>query len=487
MRLFLLLTLTAIFICTYGQNKAIVLPASANDSILIHSDVKDYHVKIIIDSLIFEGNKITHPNIILRELTFSENDTIRAYEFAEKLTKSRENLLNTSLFNFVTIHDSVVSDREFSHVHLHIHFIERWYLWPFPIFEISDRNFNSWMENKDFNRISYGLMLVKENMRGRMETLNLLLRFGWDETYQMSYNVPYFNKKQTFGSGFGLGFSQNHEVAYETVGNKPVTIRDNDESIYKQFYSHFNITFRHSFYDYHSVQINYNYFVFGDTLLQLNPDYSFNGITVNEYLSLQYRFVSDHRDSKPYPLRGHYFEGTLSKSGFGVRKDGDISMMEISGSYRKYFAMSKKLFFSSDWVGKISTSRNQPYFYQQGLGYGRNFVRGYELYVVDGQSYVLSKNTFKFNFVPTRVKEIGFIPTEKFSKIHYAFYLNWFIDAGYVDDFKNTEGNDLANRLLVGTGLGFDLVTYYDMVFRIEFSVNKEGEFGMFFHVANTL
>lgn len=487
MRLFLLLILGAVYTCMYGQQKNTVLPASANDSILIHSDLTDYHVKIIIDTLIFQGNKVTHPKIIFRELTFSINDTIPVFEFAEKLKRSRENLLNTSLFNFVTIHDSVVSGQEYSHVQIYFHFIERWYLWPFPIFEISDRNFNSWWETKDFNRISYGLLLVKENMRGRMEKLNFLLRFGWDETYQLSYTVPYFNEKQTFGSGFGLGFSQNHEVAYKTDGNKQVTVRDNDENIYKRFYSYLNITHRPSFYHYHSVQINYNYYVFGDTLLLLNPDYSFGGKTINEYLSLQYRFVSDYRDSKTYPLTGEYFEGILSKSGFGVLKDGDISMMEILGSYRKYFELSKKFFFSTDWAGKISTSRNQPYFYQQGLGYGRNFVRGYELYVVDGQSYVLSKNTFKFNLVPTRVKEIGFIPSDKFSKIHYAFYVNWFLDAGYVDDFKNTEGNDLANQMLVSSGLGLDLVTYYDMVFRIEFSINKEGEFGVFFHVANTL
>jgi hypothetical protein len=487
MKLFLLLFLLGLTICSLGQHSATVIAASENDSILINSNLTNRHTRIIIDTLILSGNKITKRQIILRELTFSISDTIPAFKFANALSRSRENLLNTSLFNFVTIHDSVVSGENFSHVHLHIHFIERWYLWPVPIFEITDRNFNAWWEKKDFKRISYGLLLVKENMRGRMETLNMLLRFGWDETYQLSYNVPYINAKQTFGAGFGLGYSQNHSVAYQTENDKQTFIRNDEENISRRFYSYLSVTHRPSFYEHHLVHLGYNYYVFGDTLLKLNPDYSFNGARVNEYLTLKYRYTSDHRDSKIYPLKGRYFEGNLTKSGFGIFKDGNISMMELSGSYRKYWTISKRFNFDMDWTGKFSTSRDQPYFYQRGLGHGRNFVRGYELYVIDGQSYVLSKNTLKFNLLPTRVKEFKFIPSEKFSKVHYALYLNWFFDAGYVDNFKNPDSNQLPNQMLLGTGLGLDLVTYYDMVFRVELSVNRKSEIGVFFHVANTL
>ncbi len=487
MRLTLLCTILLVFGAVYGQRKAQVISGSAYDSVLIYSNTNDLDVKLIVDSVKLCGNKVTKDFIILRELTFKKGDTIPAYQLAKKLTRSRENLLNTSLFNFVTIHDSVITQGNFSHIEVHIRFIERWYLWPIPIFELSDRNFNTWWETRDFNRISYGLLLVKENMRGRMEKLNMLLRFGWSETYQVSYNVPYINKKQTIGAGFGVGFSQNHEVAYTTEGNKHENFRDDDENIFKNFYSYFNLTHRPSLYHHHLVSLRYNYYVFGDTLLKLNPDYSFNSETINEYLTMQYRFTSDRRDSKVYPLIGEYFEGNLVKSGFGIFKDGDISMMFLQGSYRKYWNVYKRFYFSTDWTGKISTSRNQPFFYQRGLGYGRNFVRGYELYVVDGQSYVLSKNTVTYNILPTKVKKIGFIPGDKFGKIHYAMYLNLFFDAGYVEDFKDTEGNELANKFMLGTGIGIDLVTYYDMVFRVDFSLNREGETGVFFHVANTL
>ncbi len=487
MKLLLLLFFIGYSIGLFSQQKTFVFARTDNDSVFIHSDINNQNGKTIIDSIILSGNKVTKPRIIFRELTFRKSDTIRVIELSKKLSRSRENLLNTSLFNFVTIHDSIITTGEFSHIHIQIHFIERWYLWPLPIFEISDRNLNTWWETKDFNRISYGLLLVKENMRGRMEKLNLLLRFGYDETYQMSYDIPYINQKQTFGSGLGLGFAQNHEVAYKTINNKLILVKNEDKYIYKRFYSYFNITHRPSLYQHHLVQLNYNYYSFDDTLLKLNPDYSFNAQNTNEYLTLHYRFTYDNRDSKVYPLSGDRYEATLSKGGFGVFKDGDISTMELMGSYSKHWRVSKKFFLGTYWAGKFSTVRDQPYFYQQGLGYGKNFVRGYELYVIDGQSYVLSKNTVKFNLIPTNIKEIKFLKSEKFNKIHYTIYLNWFLDAGYVSNFKNAETNHLNNAMLLSTGFGLDIVTYYDLLIRLELSINKESEIGFFFHIANTL
>lgn len=464
------------------------LPADVQrDSILIHADISDNQNVFIIDSIYLYGNKITRRHIILRELTFATGDTIPAFFLRKNFKNSRENLLNTSLFNFVTIYDSVVSTGHFIHLDLKIHFVERWYLWPFPIFELSDRNFNTWWKDKDFGRINYGLFLKKENVRGRMETLSLLARFGYDEKYQLSYDVPYINRRQTFGAGIGVGWGQNHEVAYQTVDNKLEFISDEDEYLFKNYYSYFRLTHRPSLYHYHSLQLNYNHYVFGDTVLDLNPNYSFGNERINEYLTLYYRFTIDYRDSKIYPLTGDYFMGAISKSGFGVLKNGDIAMMELMASYRKFWKLRGRFHVSTDWTGKFSTVREQPYFYQRGLGYDRNFVRGYELYVIDGQSFILSKNTLKFTLLPTQVTNIGFINSEKFSKIHYALYLNWFVDAGYVEAYRNNETNDLSNSLMISTGLGLDLVTYYDIVFRVEASVNGLGETGVFIHFKNTL
>jgi len=469
------------------QQSLLPKPETTNDSIVSNAHGVAPGTTFIIDSIVLTGNRVTKDFIILRELTFKTQDTLTAGKLHNKYQESRNNLLKTSLFNFVIISDSIVRQGEMTHLSVTISFVERWYIWPFPIFEISDRNLNVWLEEKNYDRVSYGLYLLKQNNRGRGELLRLFLRFGYDERYEISYLIPYINEKQTVGAGIGAGWIQNHEVPYRTVNNKQEFVKDDQKYLFTQYYSYFNLSFRPNFYQFHTLQARFNFFSFEDTLLALNPDYSFYGQKTNEYVTLTYKFISDYRDSKVNPLTGHYFEGMISKSGFGLMKDGDIEMMELLGSYRKYWELPKRFYVSTDWTGKISTNRDQPYFYQRGLGYDRNYVRGYELYVVDGQSFILGKNTVRYALVPEKSSTIGFLKSEKFNKIHYALFANLFVDAGFVDAYRNYDATDLSNNLLYGLGAGIDLVTYYDMIFRMEFSVNKQGETGFYIHFKDTL
>ncbi len=40
---------------------------------------------------------------------------------------------------------------------------------------------------------------------------------------------------------------------------------------------------------------------------------------------------------------------------------------------------------------------------------------------------------------------------------------------------------------MLGGGFGLDIVTYYDLVFGVEFSINRSGDQGFFIHFKNTL
>jgi hypothetical protein len=58
------------------------------------------------------------------------------------------------------------------------------------------------------------------------------------------------------------------------------------------------------------------------------------------------------------------------------------------------------------------------------------------------------------------------------------------MDWGYVWDYSRNIGNsDLANAYLSGGGIGVDFVSYYDIVCRIEYSINKRLESGIFLHL----
>jgi hypothetical protein len=78
---------------------------------------------------------------------------------------------------------------------------------------------------------------------------------------------------------------------------------------------------------------------------------------------------------------------------------------------------------------------------------------------------------------------MDFVKNEKFNTFFYALYLNVFTDAGYVmDNYYYLHNNKYENQLLLGSGIGLDYVTYYDKVFRFEYSINRTGKGGFYIY-----
>ena len=360
-------------------------------------------------------------------------------------------------------------------------FVERWYIWPVPILEFADRNVNEWLKKKDWSRINYGMFLTWNNFRGRREKVVLFTRFGFDQKYELSYQIPYINKKQTWGVGAAGGFAQNHEIAYNSIDNREVYYSDEKVSPKQEIFAYAEAYHRKGIHNMHWFKLQYVDLDVTDSVIVYNPDYSFGPFTKNKFISLFYQYRSDHRDFKQYPLLGHYFDAMIQKKGLGLMTGQEVNTLDIKANYRHYDNIAGRLYWASGLTGKVSPIGNsQPYYYQKGLGYGRDFVRGYEFYVIDGQHYALLKNNIKFELVSMREHSISFIRSEKFSKLYYAFYLNIFADFGYVIDDRNINTNPLADEILAGYGIGLDFATYYDFVIRVEYSFNKMGESGFF-------
>lgn len=77
---------------------------------------------------------------------------------------------------------------------------------------------------------------------------------------------------------------------------------------------------------------------------------------------------------------------------------------------------------------------------------------------------------------------MGWVPLKKFSTMHYALYSNVFFDCGYVKDIYFKRNNQLNNTFTYGMGIGLNFVTYYDKVLRVEYSITKQKEHGLFIH-----
>ena len=429
------------------------------------------------------GNKITRQAIILREIPFSPGDSIAMKDLPLVLGRIRENLINTSLFNFATA-DTVTELTDHQRVILLIHVVERWYIWPFPFFELSDRNVNAWLQAMDFSRLSYGIDLTIYNARGRNETLQLPIHLGFNEMVGMTYRVPYLNRKQTLGIKIGGVFLRNHEVSYVTERNKLRYLRDYHDYPFQGLYVFTEVIQRYRIYNSLLFRLSYQYDDFSDSLLKINPFYSTDSRKNMSFFSVGFQYKSDHRDAHYYPLKGYYFDLILEKDGLSLLHHETTNIFSLNCNLRKYWQLYPRWYFSAGGTLKFSTPPEQPYFLQKGLGYGREFIRGYEYYVIDGQHYAFIKTNVKFALLPERNMHLGFLKSGKFNPLHYAFYVNLFGDAGYVID-NNTitrYSNTLARDLLVGYGIGLDFATYYDIVCRFELSVNKMNEAGLFIH-----
>jgi len=157
-----------------------------------NTTVDSASVLLITDQIVLIGNKITKPRIIYRELTFKAGDTISLKDISLRIKRSEENLHNTSLFNSVKI----TWLQEKNKVNFYILVTERWYVFPLPIFEIAERNFNVWWETKDFSRVIYGGTLNWYNFRGRNEVLAVTARLGYTQRLSFYYSLPALTKGQ---------------------------------------------------------------------------------------------------------------------------------------------------------------------------------------------------------------------------------------------------------------------------------------------------
>ena len=143
----------------------------------------------VVRSIQLDGLKVTKEATVLRELSFAVGDTLASNTIEETLNQSKSNLQNQWLFNFIEFD----YQSEGSFVDIRLTARERWYVWPYPIFEISERNFNVFWDSlqqsnfQDFSRLNYGVFFNWYNFRGRNELLKIKLRKGYREHYLFEY------------------------------------------------------------------------------------------------------------------------------------------------------------------------------------------------------------------------------------------------------------------------------------------------------------
>ena len=444
---------------------------------ITHADQASH---IIVGDIVVEGNTRTRTNIILREIAIQPGDTIQTNQLAEILEIDRRKVVNTNLFVVVELltrpnMDSVRTD-------IRIVVKERWYFIATPVFQLADRNFNEWWydRNRDFSRTIYGIYMSYGNVSGRADKLRLVAEFGFIPKFEVSYSLPYLDKAQKTGITVGASYSMNKTMAFRTWRDKLDYLSSEDINK-KRFYTYVALTRRNKYYTYHALDLRWSGTQITDTIAALNPNYFLKGRTRQTYFQLTYSYSYDKRDNFQYALRGRV--GGIQVSKIGLLPSDPINQAFIYGSFRQYFPLGGRWFANSGVRGRASFPKKQPYLQTVGLGYRNDLVRGYELYVIDGQSYALIKNEVKYRLFSLQ-KHFPWVPIRQFNTIPLAAYLNTFADAAYVKNyypqFSNTK---LGNTAIYGGGIGLDVVTFYNIVARFNQTINGKGERRFFFSV----
>ncbi|WP_289053653.1 POTRA domain-containing protein [Carboxylicivirga marina] len=430
---------------------------------------------VIVQQIVISGNKITKPRVILNELIFHQGDKLMVDKLGQVVKRSRHNLLNTALFNYVSIRYTIQSDNS---VVFHVSVDERWYWWVFPIFEVADRNLSAFFNSGDWSRVNYGVYLKRDNFRGRNEKIIARVRLGFTTQILLGYMSPEYNRRGGWGAMFD--FRMHDQLPYMTEGNQQLFKALETELAQVTYTGTLYYTIRSGIYNRHRFEAFYNQFSVSDSIIDLNPNYLTPDANRLQFIELRYEYEFDKRDSKVYPLKGTRLRANVTQSGLGIWQD-ELNNLKLGAQLDKHIRVGPRWHWSSLLYGEYNTSNSLPYVMNAGSGY-RSFLNGYELYVIDGTRQGTMKNQMLFTLLQPRMKKIGFMPLTQFAKINYAFYLKAYYDFGYVWQDNPPITNTFANDWQYGYGAGLDFVTFYDMVWSFNYSVNKFNQHGFFVH-----
>ena len=431
--------------------------------------------KYIIGDIVITGNKKTRKPIILREIPVRTGDAYSLSDLVKKFEDARRQLMNTTLF-----HSVVVAAKGFrgNVIDIAVTVKERWYLFPLPYFKPVDRNLNQWLveQKASLSRVNYGAKLLYNNTTGNNDKLRVWLVSGYTKQISIGYDRLYIDKAMKWGMRMSFAMGKNREINYNTVDDKQVFLKDNNRYVRSFVNTQAELTYRRAINTRHSIGIGYTSEVVEDTIVQLNPSYFKSGRNRLSFPEIYYNMAYFNVDYIPYPTKGYAANVTLRKS--GINRTNNLWQLQLKGLGSWH--LSPKTFLSVTAFAGIKAPFKQPYFNMRFLGYGDVFMQGYEYYVVDGVAGGYVKATFAREFLNFNIR----LPRNKRTttdQIPFRIYGKIYGNSGYVHNPQPGE-NALSNTLLNSAGIGIDIVTFYDVIIRLDYSFNQLGQNGLYLH-----
>ncbi len=438
---------------------------------------------VVVNQIEPSGHKKTKLDFILRELSFEIGDTILLDDLAQEFEDSRDNLINSNIFNKANFERVDLGEKE---IRVEIDLEERFRLYPIPLFEIADQNYNVWVRqhNADLNRLVYGMYLSLYNLRGRGEYLITETLFGYRTYLQATYVFPYIDKNKKMGLSVKGLYRRDRQLAVSSFDNilqysPPDTVDDiPKEPLTNRYGLELRLKRRKGLDNLQYLQLGYHHIDVEDPIIESNPTFFKDGENSQDYFVLSYKFERDFRDIDNYSLDGSLLQFSVTKRGLGIMDD--VNTLSLAFNYSKYFDLGKQFYLASNLKGRKDFGKEIPYYNNTRIGFASNFIRGYENNIVDTQQYLFLRTDVKYQFLTMAFNN----PFKKKLKSRYPIYAftRIFLESANVKDDLYFENNELNNGWLLGAGLAIDFVFSENIPLTLEYNVNKEGQHGFYFH-----
>lgn len=409
-----------------------------NDTVFYSND---YSIQV--DSIKVEGNKITDPDVITRELTFGSGDTVNS----KVLDYNANRVYSLGIFTTVNFLPYKIHRRNIILIRVE----ESWYIYPIPFLSFEER---------DWKKVSYGVNLMVRNFRGENETISAIAAFGFDPKFTLNYTRPYILRDQ------GIDFSG--QLYFQNAKNK--------SSIAKELYGgDFNQKFISG-----SVDLGKRFDLFNRMDFLVGFNYVNNPVFIkgisasNERIDRQFflglSYTYDTRDLAQFPAVGAYAFAALQFNGLGIN---DIDYQALNIDLRKYFELDSRLRFKFRATSRLTFGRLVPYYDFSYLGLGEK-IRGYYNQEMEGNDYYLGLVEINYPVIKDMDINFDFVPLIPNSLLTYRFavYAELFTDSGITRLWGEPINiNDF--RTGYGAGLIFLILPYSQL--SIEYALNNYG------------
>lgn len=406
----------------------------------------------VVDDVLVVGNEKTKAYVVLREMKLKNG----GYITAEAMEYDKKRIYNLGLFTRVEMGYVPIEPPK---ARLVILVSERWYVYPFPLVGIKDR---------DWRKFYFGGGVTHQNFRGRNEKLYAALTIGYDPTLILFYRNPLIDAEHNYFLTTGLAWRvvRNRSVLAIAGGNN---FDERHLNVSVDFGKRIGLS--------HTTWISAGYEIVKVTEYLPGRTLSSGGVDAFPLFSLGY--VYDTRDLEEYAMYGSFARATITKFGF---PGGTVDFIRYAFDYRRFIPITSRVTLAGRFYTDISAAGQVPTYNRTYLGYNER-VRGHFSEIFGGEQQLGTSWELRVMLLEPRYITVDFIPVPEFAIWKFGIAAALFGDAGSVW-FR---GEPLTlDRFLRGYGAGIHFILPYGFVLRAEYALNeiRIGEFILDFTAA---